>query len=112
VGGQRNPLSDHKDKIVDFCHLEQIPSILRIACVPEIVAGLAGGKASSERADPAVETGDGALSDPTQPGLEFAELASRWGSDPVSIGADSEVWRRALRSPRVRQELCESEGCR
>ena len=21
VGGQRNPLSDHKDKIVDFCHL-------------------------------------------------------------------------------------------
>jgi hypothetical protein len=25
VGGQRNPLSDHKDKIVDFCHLEQIP---------------------------------------------------------------------------------------
>jgi hypothetical protein len=72
VGGQRNPLSDHKDKTVDFCHLEQIPSILRIAW-PEIVAGLAGGKASSERADPAVETGDGALSDPTQPGLEFAE---------------------------------------
>ena len=28
-----------------------------MACVPEIVAGLAGGKASSERADPAVETG-------------------------------------------------------
>jgi hypothetical protein len=25
VGGQRNPLSDHKDKIVDFCQLEQIP---------------------------------------------------------------------------------------
>ena len=41
--------------------------------MPEIVAGLAGGKASSERADPAVETGDGALSDPPQTGLEFAE---------------------------------------
>jgi len=38
-------------------------SILRIACVPEIVAGLAGGKASSERPDPAIERGDGALSD-------------------------------------------------
>jgi hypothetical protein len=37
-------------------------------------------------------------------GLEFAE----WhldGSDPVSIGADSGVWRRALRSPRVRQDF-------
>ena len=56
--------------------------------MPEIVAGLAGGKASSERADPAVETGDGALSDPTQTGLEFAEWHFRWGSDPVSIGAE------------------------
>jgi hypothetical protein len=32
-------------------------------------------------------------------------MASRWGSDPVSIGADSGVWRRALRSPRVRQDF-------
>ena len=56
--------------------------------MPEIVAGLAGGKASSERADPAVETGDGALSDTTQTGLEFAEWHFRWGSDPVSIGAE------------------------
>jgi len=32
-------------------------------------------------------------------------MASRWGSDPVSIGADSGVWRRALRSPRVGQDF-------
>jgi len=63
-GGQRNPLSDHEDKIVDFAIWKQIPVDLRIACVPEIVAGLAGGKASSERADPAVETGDGCAQRP------------------------------------------------
>jgi hypothetical protein len=106
VGGQRNPLSDHEDKIVDFAIWKQIPVDLRIACVPEIVAGLGGGKASSERADPAVETGDGALNDPTQTGLEFSEWHLDAGSDPVSIGADSGVWRR---SPRVRQKLCAPE---
>src|SRR6516165_12133902 len=30
VGGQRNPPSDHKDKIVDFCHL----ALLQIRCKP------------------------------------------------------------------------------
>ena len=55
---------------VDFTHSP--------ACL-EIVAGLAGGKASSERPDPAVETGDGALDDPTQTGREFAE----WHLDGV-----------------------------
>jgi hypothetical protein len=50
--------------------------------VPEIVAGLAVGKAASERADPAVETGTVALSDPTQTGREFAE----WHLDGVWTG--------------------------
>jgi hypothetical protein len=54
--------------------------------VPEIVAGLAGGEASSERADPAVEMGKGALSDPTQTGLEFAE----WHLDGVQRGQIAE----------------------
>ena len=80
-GGQRNPLSDHEDKIVDFAIWKQIPVDLRIACVPEIFAGLVGGKASSERADPAIERGDGALSDPTQTAFSLLNGISMGCSD-------------------------------
>jgi hypothetical protein len=52
VGGQRNPLSYQQDKIVDFYHLKADSGDFTHSCAPEIVAGLAGGKASSERADP------------------------------------------------------------
>jgi hypothetical protein len=72
-GRQRNPLSYQQDKIVDFYHLKADSGDFTHSCAPEIVAGLAGGRASSERADPAVETGDGALSDHTETGREFAE---------------------------------------
>jgi hypothetical protein len=78
--------------------------------VPEIVAGLAGGKASSERADPAVETGTVRSATLRRQALSLLNGISI--GFPVSIGADSGVWRRALRSPRERQELCAPEGCR
>jgi hypothetical protein len=50
--GQRNPLSYQQDKIVDFYHLKADSGDSTHSCAPQIVAGLAGGKASSERADP------------------------------------------------------------
>ena len=47
----------------------------------EVIAGFAGGEASSERVDPAIETGNGSLGQFPQQRLEFAE----WHLDGVQI---------------------------
>jgi hypothetical protein len=74
--------------------------------VPEIVAGLAGGKASSERADPAVERGTVRSATLRRQALSLLNGIS-WGSDPVSIGADSGVCRpRASIASRTPGTLC------
>ena len=43
--------------------------------MPEVIAGFAGGEASSERVDPAIEPGNGSLGDFAKECLELAELS-------------------------------------
>ena len=80
--------------------------------MPEILAGLAGGKASSERADPAIERG-GTVGSATLRRQAMTLLNGiSMGFGPVSMGADSGVWCRAVRSASLAQELCVPEDCR
>src|SRR6516165_12453184 len=64
----------HRRRWSGSCHvLSRFRSILRIACMPEIVECLGRAEAASERTDPATQAPNGPLSGLAQVRLEFAE---------------------------------------